>query len=171
MAINLGESYVIRQLRYFLRDRLTPSGRMVFYLTLLGNALGGISLVIKTYLVGVCLFCLLVGSAIAARLLRVRLKVDLDIPARATRNQPFMARVTVTNMTGRMARDSELRLVNIPLHCSLRAVGSRPDEIDHGLPLGDVAPEGRAQAAWEITVEREGAAKPVCIAESLSRRY
>jgi acyl dehydratase len=27
------------------------------------------------------------------------------------------------------------------------------------------------QMGWEITVEREGAAKPVCIAESLSRRY
>ena len=27
------------------------------------------------------------------------------------------------------------------------------------------------QMTWEITVEREGAAKPVCIAESLSRRY
>jgi acyl dehydratase len=27
------------------------------------------------------------------------------------------------------------------------------------------------QMAWEITVEREGAAKPVCVAESLSRRY
>ena len=27
------------------------------------------------------------------------------------------------------------------------------------------------QMAWEDTVEREGAAKPVCIAESLARRY
>ena len=27
------------------------------------------------------------------------------------------------------------------------------------------------QMAWEVTVEREGAAKPVCIAESLARRY
>ena len=27
------------------------------------------------------------------------------------------------------------------------------------------------QMAWEITVEREGAVKPVCIAESLARRY
>ena len=27
------------------------------------------------------------------------------------------------------------------------------------------------QMAWEVTVEREGAVKPVCIAESLSRRY
>ena len=27
------------------------------------------------------------------------------------------------------------------------------------------------QMTWEVTVEREGASKPVCIAESLSRRY
>ena len=27
------------------------------------------------------------------------------------------------------------------------------------------------QLAWEVTVEREGAAKPVCVAESLVRRY
>jgi len=27
------------------------------------------------------------------------------------------------------------------------------------------------QMAWEVTVEREGASKPVCIAESLARRY
>ena len=27
------------------------------------------------------------------------------------------------------------------------------------------------QMTWEVTVEREGSARPVCIAESLSRRY
>ena len=27
------------------------------------------------------------------------------------------------------------------------------------------------QMSWEVTVEREGAAKPVCVAESLVRRY
>ena len=27
------------------------------------------------------------------------------------------------------------------------------------------------QMAWEVTVEREGSAKPVCIAESIARRY
>ena len=27
------------------------------------------------------------------------------------------------------------------------------------------------QMAWEVTVEREGATKPVCIAESIARRY
>jgi len=27
------------------------------------------------------------------------------------------------------------------------------------------------QMTWQVTVEREGSAKPVCIAESLVRRY
>ena len=31
--------------------------------------------------------------------------------------------------------------------------------------------EGGAQMAVEVSVEREGAAKPVCVAESLTRRY
>jgi len=30
--------------------------------------------------------------------------------------------------------------------------------------------QGR-QVTWEVTVEREGVAKPVCVAESISRRY
>ncbi len=31
--------------------------------------------------------------------------------------------------------------------------------------------EGGAQITFEVTMEREGSAKPVCVAESLSRRY
>ena len=31
--------------------------------------------------------------------------------------------------------------------------------------------EGGAQLAWNVTVEREGSAKPVCVAEFLVRRY
>ena len=30
--------------------------------------------------------------------------------------------------------------------------------------------QGR-QMTWEVTIEREGVAKPVCVAESISRRY
>jgi acyl dehydratase len=30
---------------------------------------------------------------------------------------------------------------------------------------------GGAQMAWEVTIEREGSDKPVCVAESLVRRY
>lgn len=31
--------------------------------------------------------------------------------------------------------------------------------------------QGGVQTAWAVTVEREGAAKPVCVAESLARYY
>jgi acyl dehydratase len=35
----------------------------------------------------------------------------------------------------------------------------------------DPIDNGGMQMAWEVTVEREGAAKPVCVAESLVRHY
>jgi acyl dehydratase len=31
--------------------------------------------------------------------------------------------------------------------------------------------EGGAQVIWRVTMEREGGGKPVCVAESISRRY
>jgi acyl dehydratase len=31
--------------------------------------------------------------------------------------------------------------------------------------------EGGAQVTWQVTIEREGGDKPVCVAESISRRY
>lgn len=31
--------------------------------------------------------------------------------------------------------------------------------------------QGGRQMAWEVVVEREGSAKPVCVAESIARRY
>jgi len=31
--------------------------------------------------------------------------------------------------------------------------------------------EGGAQMTWQVTMEREGSDKPVCVAESISRRY
>jgi acyl dehydratase len=31
--------------------------------------------------------------------------------------------------------------------------------------------QGGMQMAWEVTVEREGSSKPVCVAESIARRY
>ncbi len=45
------------------------------------------------------------------------------------------------------------------LRARLKLLGSEP--IDNN---------GR-QMAWEVVVEREGAAKPVCVAESIARRY
>jgi len=34
-----------------------------------------------------------------------------------------------------------------------------------------LATDGSHQAAWDVTIEREGSAKPVCVAESLMRFY
>lgn len=48
-------------------------------------------------------------------------------------------------------------------------VGSR---VRARLALQQVEPiEGGAQLAWNVTVEREGGARPVCVAELLVRRY
>jgi acyl dehydratase len=38
------------------------------------------------------------------------------------------------------------------------------------LTIEDIANNG-AQMSWEVTIERKGSEKPVCIAESISRRY
>jgi acyl dehydratase len=38
------------------------------------------------------------------------------------------------------------------------------------LNIEDIANNG-AQMSWEVTIERKGSEKPVCIAESISRRY
>lgn len=39
------------------------------------------------------------------------------------------------------------------------------------VPLEVEAIEGGYQMTWQVTMEREGGDKPVCVAESLSRRY
>jgi len=38
------------------------------------------------------------------------------------------------------------------------------------LKCEDIDKQG-IQITWQVTVEREGAAKPVCVAESITRRY
>jgi acyl dehydratase len=39
------------------------------------------------------------------------------------------------------------------------------------LLASDAIDNGGRQQTWEVTIEREGASKPVCVAESLSRAY
>ncbi len=39
------------------------------------------------------------------------------------------------------------------------------------LLASDLIDNGGVQQTWEVSVEREGAAKPVCVAESLVRQY
>lgn len=48
-------------------------------------------------------------------------------------------------------------------------VGSRIRARIKLLTVDDIA--GGAQVTWEVTMEREGSDKPVCVAESIARRY
>jgi acyl dehydratase len=48
-------------------------------------------------------------------------------------------------------------------------VGSKVRSRTTVLSVEDI--EGGAQVTWLVTVEREGSDKPVCVAESISRRY
>ena len=48
-------------------------------------------------------------------------------------------------------------------------VGSKVRSRTTVLSVDDI--EGGAQVTWLVTVEREGGDKPVCVAESISRRY
>jgi acyl dehydratase len=48
-------------------------------------------------------------------------------------------------------------------------VGSRVRARMHLLGVEDI--EGGAQMTWQVTIEREGSEKPVCVAESVSRRF
>lgn len=48
-------------------------------------------------------------------------------------------------------------------------VGSRVRARMSLLTVEDIA--GGAQLTWQVTIEREGGDKPVCVAESITRRY
>jgi acyl dehydratase len=48
-------------------------------------------------------------------------------------------------------------------------VGSRLRARIKLLTVDDIP--GGAQVSWEVTMEREGSEKPVCVAESIARRY
>ena len=49
-------------------------------------------------------------------------------------------------------------------------VGSRLRAHLHLLAADPIANDG-VQMTWQVTIEREGGDKPVCVAESISRRY
>jgi acyl dehydratase len=48
-------------------------------------------------------------------------------------------------------------------------VGSKVRSRTTVLSVQDI--EGGAQVTWQVSIEREGGDKPVCVAESISRRY
>lgn len=79
---------------------------------------------------------------------------------------PMMMASAVSFPNVRMGVNYGLNRVRFPAPVP---VGSRVRGHLKLLSVEDI--EGGAQVIWQVTVEREGGDKPVCIAESITRRY
>lgn len=147
-GIYLGESVVVRWLRAFFRDRLTPSGRALFWVFLLSNGVGMMSFVIKVYLVWCALIALSLISIVAARLARVPLLVKVDYPARTTCGATLSVPVVARNLSSnRTAVDVELRPLGLP-----EPIEAEPEAV----ALPDLAPGESARTAFRLTFHRRG---------------
>ncbi len=79
---------------------------------------------------------------------------------------PMMMERSIAMRDVRMAVNYGLNKVRFPAPV---AIPSRVRGRIRLLAVDDIA--GGAQMIWEVTMEREGSDKPVCVAESISRRY
>jgi acyl dehydratase len=79
---------------------------------------------------------------------------------------PLMAESAIEFSNARMGVNYGLNKVRFPAPVP---VGSRLR--GHFKLVGFEPIDGGAQITMEVTMEREGSARPVCVAESLSRRY
>jgi acyl dehydratase len=79
---------------------------------------------------------------------------------------PLMMAKAVSMPDVRMGVNYGLNRVRFPAPVP---VGSRLRGRMKLLSVEDI--EGGAQVVWQVTMEREGGDKPVCIAESITRRY
>lgn len=159
-------SFVIRHLRVFLRDRLTSGGRMLFYLILLANGIGGISTGMKIYVLAVALVSLGLMSMVAAYWSRVRLTLDFSLPTRVTKGRPFRAQVALHNSTSRSARDVEVALIDRWPTCKVdyrpKSERSRPDQdlyhtiLPDSCWVGDLQPDMQTRVEWDVTFDTRG---------------
>ncbi len=79
---------------------------------------------------------------------------------------PMMMQNSVRMTDVRMGVNYGLNKVRFPAPVP---VGSKVRSRTTVVSVEDIA--GGAQVTWLVTVEREGGDKPVCVAESISRRY
>ena len=135
-----GGSIVLGWLSVLLREKLTDSGRLVFWLFLLANAAGTASFIVKVYFVWCALLALLAVSLVASRLARVPLEVDLVSPRQTTAGSELELPLRVRNQTRRAALDLEFRVMAPP--GTNRGTRVALDRVDPGeervvpLPLG-----------------------------------
>ena len=107
--------------------------------------------------------------------------IHVDVE-RATRESPFGATIAHGFLTLSLVPamlESALRMVDMKMGLNYGLnkvrfpapvpVGSRLRARMSIESIEDI--EGGAQVAWGVVIEREGSAKPVCVAEFLMRRY
>jgi uncharacterized protein (DUF58 family) len=169
VALNLGNSFVIHQLRVTLRDRMTSAGRMLFYLILLTNGLGGVSMAIKVFVLAVTLASIGFVSIVAARWALVKLQVEFQLPSRATKGIPLKAQVKLTNRTRHQARDLEVSNLDRLNNCSIDYESKSPTQTvakptsrwdriaADSVFVGDLAPGESCSVEWNITLSKRGA--------------
>jgi uncharacterized protein (DUF58 family) len=136
-------------MRHLLMERLTDSGRAVFYLLLLSQMVGGASFVVKIYLVTCGLFGLAVTSIFAAAGARRRCKVQWNSPDRVTCGQPFEIQFEVENPSARW-RALDVNILPIPLDRNLRLIDPQ------GNYLGTLQPGQRRTGKLELLPSRRG---------------
>lgn len=147
--IDLGQSLIIRGLRYFLRDRLTATGRVVFWMLLLANGTGGYSFVIKIYFVICICFALLACSVFLARSARVKLRVRADWPDRTTCGERLKVGVLVQNLSKRAGVDLAVRVLRPPA-----PLAQQPEQ---GLPIPRLEPGEQVKSSLELCFSQRGA--------------
>ncbi|MEW6282947.1 MAG: DUF58 domain-containing protein [Candidatus Eremiobacterota bacterium] len=146
--VYMGKSVLIRAMRHILRDRLTETGRSVFWLMLLANATGGYSFVIKIYMVISTMFSLVAVSVLLSRLSRVNLKLAAEWPSRTTCGARITVPLTVENPTRRAAVDVHVTVLNAPLAMDLYP--------ETGLALPRVEPGDRLNRSLELSFDTRG---------------
>lgn len=147
--IHLGESFLIRWMRHLLRDRLTPTGRVVFWMMLLANGTGGYSFVIKIYFVICILFGLLFVSVVLARLARVKLRLRPAWPDRATCGHPLRVGLLVENLSRRPGLDLAVRVAYPPVPLDHHPEG--------GLKIPRLEPEEQLRTHLDLSFDQRGA--------------
>ncbi|MBT9583513.1 DUF58 domain-containing protein [bacterium] len=141
-------SWTYLAFRSFLRERLTSSGTVLFYMGLGSNMLSGGSAMFKGHLLGCALAAVLVVSMLAARLARRRLMLTPVIPQRVTQGVAFEVRCRVENTGKSTASDVNLRLIGLPLRAKVKP--------ELGPFLGDVQPGQLTEGIWTVELGRRG---------------
>lgn len=140
---------------HLFADRLTDTGRLLFWVGIFTMAAGGVTLQIQIYMI----FCLVAGlfvtSAALARLTRARLTIDGPLPSHSTAGATVSLPVTVRNDSSREALDVVVREVHMP-----RGVEQRPAE---GICIARLAAGATVNTKRELAFPRRGSYTIPCL--------